>query len=139
MENASKALIIAGSILISIIIISLGVIVFRNMAGSVERNSSLTQEQISAFNNKILPYVQDNISGSQVNALIQTARSLTQKAINDGNNSQQISIKDKSGKSYLTVSGKTVNSSNVATGNYYRVSAAANENGLLTTITIEFK
>ena len=53
MENASKALIMAGSILIAIIIISLGIVVFRKMAGNVENESSLTKEQMASFNSKI--------------------------------------------------------------------------------------
>ena len=46
MENASKALIIAGSILISILVISLGVMIFRNMSNTVEKNANLNKQQI---------------------------------------------------------------------------------------------
>ena len=132
MENASKALIIAGSILIAIIIISLGVMVFRNMSGSVQENASLTKEQMVAFNNKILPYIGNNVSGSQVNALIQYARSVNPKAINDQETGKYITI---TGKGTVSVNGTTVNYTLVQTGKYYNVSGEY-EDGLLKKINI---
>ena len=132
MENASKALIIAGSILIAIIIISLGVMVFRNMSGSVQENASLTKEQMVAFNNKILPYIGNNVSGSQVNAQIQYARSVNPKAINDQETGKYITI---TGKGTVSVNGTTVNYTLVQTGKYYNVSGEY-EDGLLKKINI---
>ena len=55
MENASKALIIAGAILLSILLISLGIMVF-NQAQSTIDNSGMAQAEIEAFNNKFLKY-----------------------------------------------------------------------------------
>ena len=51
MENASKALIIAGAILLSILIIALGIYVF-NMAKSATNTNSLDELQIQAFNDQ---------------------------------------------------------------------------------------
>lgn len=70
MENASKALIMAGSVLLAILIISLGVMIYNNYSKKVADNSDLTEQEITALNSKILPYVGDNVSGSKVNALI---------------------------------------------------------------------
>ena len=134
MENASKALIMAGSILIALIIISLGIVVFRNMAGSVERNANLTQEQISAFNSKITPYLGKNVSGSQVNALIQLARAINQKANNEKNDAQCISITNSSGGYLVKKDNSEVKS--VETGTYYEVEGTADNNGLITQITV---
>lgn len=80
MENASKALIIAGSILIAVLIISLGVMIFRNMSKSVVEDTSLSKQQISEFNSKITPYVGNNISGSNVNNLRQLVISIDNNA-----------------------------------------------------------
>lgn len=55
MENASKALIIAGAILLAILLISLGILIF-NQAQDTVNNSGMTQAQITAFNNKFLKY-----------------------------------------------------------------------------------
>ena len=69
MENASKALIIAGAILISILLISLGIMVF-NQSQDVTDNSGLSEAEITTFNSKFTKY-EGNIKGSQVRSLIQ--------------------------------------------------------------------
>lgn len=69
MENASKALIIAGAILLAIVIISLGLVVVNNVRSTID-NTNMNQQEIEAFNGKFTPYVGDNIKGSKVNSLI---------------------------------------------------------------------
>ena len=51
MENASKALIIAGAILLSILLISLGILVYNNAKGTVS-DSNLDYEEAQKFNTK---------------------------------------------------------------------------------------
>lgn len=72
MENASKALIIAGAILLSILIIALGVFVF-NQSKSAMENVNLSDQEVSAFNSKYESYkgVQN---GSNVKSLINAIR-----------------------------------------------------------------
>lgn len=70
MENASKALIIAGAILLSILLISLGIMIF-NTAQDTTRNSGMNQAQVSSFNNKFTKYEGEKIKGSEVKSLIQ--------------------------------------------------------------------
>lgn len=84
MENASKALIIAGSILITLIVISLGIVVFNNFRDSSERNSSLTAEEIANFNNQFTKYSGESVAGSQVNDLIQKVISVNIASKNEG-------------------------------------------------------
>ena len=55
MENASKALIIAGAILLSILLISLGIMIF-NTAQDTTKNSGMNQAQVASFNNKFTKY-----------------------------------------------------------------------------------
>ena len=127
MENASKALIMAGAVLISIIIISLGIVVFRKMAAPVQRESSLTEQQVSAFNSRILPYIGDSVSGSQVNALMQIVRTINTKANNEQDELQKITI------SYNSNPGIT----RVDTGKFYKVEGIYNDyTGLLTTVNV---
>jgi len=132
MENASKALIIAGSILVTVIVISLGVMVFRNMSRPVQEEANLDAQSKSAFNSKIIPYIGKNVSGSQVNALIQLARTIDQKAITDGDTIRRVTI---TGDGNVTISGNNVNYKNVETGFFYTVDGTY-DNGLLTSITI---
>ncbi len=70
MENASKALIIAGAILLSILIIAIGMYVYNSAQSTI--NDSLTKmssSEKSAFNATFTGY-QGNQTGSQVKSLI---------------------------------------------------------------------
>lgn len=135
MENASKALIMAGAVLIAIIIVSLGIIVFRNMSGSVQNNSNLDQEARAQFNSKLTNYIGKNISGSQVNALIQVARAINQKAKNENDTMKRIEITSSSNGTLLSKDNNTTKT--VQTGTYYEVNGTYDDYGLLTSITIK--
>ena len=69
MENASKALIIAGAILLSILLISLGIMIF-NQAESAIDGSGMSDAQLHAFNQKFLKY-DGKIKGSTVRSMVQ--------------------------------------------------------------------
>ena len=62
MENASKALIIAGAILLSIAIIGVGMAVFSNVSEKIT-GADMTQEETDAYNQEFLSY-EGNIRGS---------------------------------------------------------------------------
>lgn len=85
MENASKALIIAGAILLAIVIISLGLVVVNNTR-SVTDDTNLNEQEKQAFNAKFTSYEGDNVSGSRVNSLIQLVISTNQSSIDSGDN-----------------------------------------------------
>lgn len=72
MENASKALIIAGAILISIILISIGIMVMRSTSGvKNEVSSQMDSEVIQRFNAKFTKYAGEQ-KGSTVKTLLST-------------------------------------------------------------------
>lgn len=71
MENASKALIIAGAILISLIIIGLGVLVVNRMSSTVKK-ANLNSEEAQAQNSKFDSYFGNNVSATEVKALLKT-------------------------------------------------------------------
>lgn len=68
MENASKALIIAGAILLSILIIGLGMAVYNNASSSTGK-SDLSGQEVSAHNSTFEAY-EGRIKGSQVRTLL---------------------------------------------------------------------
>lgn len=68
MENASKALIIAGAILLAILLISLGIMIFSQAQDTVS-NSGMSQAEITSYNSKLLKYEGENVTGSEVKAL----------------------------------------------------------------------
>lgn len=74
MENASKALIIAGAILLSILIIGLGMAVFTS-ARNVLDKANLSSEEITTFNSKYEEYRGENVRGTGVRRLCELVSS----------------------------------------------------------------
>ena len=107
MENASKALIIAGAILLSILIIALGMTVY-NSSSSVTEGMDMTSQEISSFNSTFLAYGGEK-KGRQVAELVTKIQS---------NNSQyddrQISI----GFSDSSTENKITNPDSIVTAQY---------------------
>lgn len=89
MENASKALIIAGAILLSILLISLGMMVF-NQASSVVNSNSMDEFEILTFNSKFTSYEGTSVRGTNVNALISTIK--TNNVTNQEDESKIVTI-----------------------------------------------
>ena len=69
MENASKALIIAGAILLSVLLISLGILVFQNAKGTIS-DTNLDSEVSQTFNNKISQYCGKKKNSNDMNGLV---------------------------------------------------------------------
>ena len=132
MENASKALIIAGAILLSILLISLGIMIF-NTAQDTTKNSGMTQAQVSAFNNKFSKY-EGTIKGSEVRSLIQEVVA-SNGDDNNKNASRQITI-NKDNKAI--VSETTADSSSILTTKSYTVKITEyNADGTIKTMEIK--
>ena len=79
MENASKALIIAGAILLAILLISLGIMIF-NQAQDTVTNSGMTEAELTSFNNKFLKYEGDAVKGTMVKSMVQEVKAANQNA-----------------------------------------------------------
>ena len=133
MENASKALIIAGAILISILLITLGIIVYNGSRSTIDESmGSMDETTISMTNSKISQYTGNNVSSTQIRALV--------NQINTANkvNKAGITIKFKSsgGASFSNVT----DDSNIETGKTYKVTipdSAYNSQGLIKEVQIE--
>ena len=120
MENASKALIIAGAILISILIVGLGVIIYNNVSG-IAQSGTLDAQEIQAHNSPFEGYFGNNVSGSNVRALITQVNANNNSARADNNelgNFIFVVTPTSSGGSSYTL----LTSSNVKTGKTYNVS-----------------
>ena len=132
MENATKALLIAAAILIAILIISLGLVVYR-MAAEQVSNADLSEAEAASFNGKFTAYEGDNKSSSEVNALLNTVLTSNQSEAQSGSNH------------YVTVTGAvslatTANSiSSRATGGTYYNVVCTYTKGLVTSITVTAK
>ena len=142
MENASKALIIAGAILLAILIISLGILIFsqaQDTVGSV----NMSEQEVMAFNSKFTSYRGRNKRGAEVNALIQAVRANNQSAVTEGAKEKVVEIKAGTGvDDTVTTDTKETNTTfgavtgSVTKGNTYKITIGY-KNGLVNTITID--
>lgn len=82
MENASKALIIAGAILISILLISVGIIVMNSINKPIDQaTGSADSQAIEMFNSKFTGYIGGGQSAQSMKSLINTVKSTTDKPV----------------------------------------------------------
>ena len=130
MENASKALIIAGAILLSILIISLGIMIF-NSAKEAANTDQLQGVEISSFNEQFTQYEGEKVRGAQINSLISTIRN------------NNVTNEDRQVKLVFPDAGvdKAIGASDsvtkASTGKVYKVSCAMDpDTGLVNTVTI---
>ena len=124
MENASKALIIAGAILLSILIIGMGMFIYNQAQDQIQKSAGqMSTEEINVHNSQFKSYEGDRQSGSQVKQL------LNKLAINAGK---------LSGES----NGYTANDVNAAarailSASTYKVETDVDSTGLINKVTIE--
>lgn len=138
MENASKALIIAGAILLSIVLITLGVVIIGRGQEAVDK-ANIDDQVVSTWNQKFTQYAGERVSGTNVNVLINAV--LSANATNkDGDTEKLIEITSVTGtSSNLTSSdGKTytTNCPKATSNKKYKVTVTYGDKGYVTGITI---
>ena len=124
MENASKALIIAGAILLAILIISLGIMIY-NQAAGVVNNNSMTEAEVNSFNQKFEQYIGNNVRGSSVNALISAVNTNNMSTDDD---SERVTLEGVSENTNDNNAAPTYNKE-AATGQTYKVEIAGYTTG----------
>ena len=124
MENASKALIIAGAILLSILLISLGIMIFGQAKDTIG-SSGMSKAEITAYNNQWLKYEGTKVSGSVVRELISE---VIASNASDSRNGMTRSV---------ALNGTVKSSSQVVTGQTYTVKLGSpNPEGYIDSIEI---
>lgn len=83
MENATKALLIAAAVLIAVLIISLGIVVYR-MASQTIDSVNFSGQEITAFNDQFTQYQGQHRRGSEVNAMLNTVLASNMKSSSEG-------------------------------------------------------
>ncbi|MCI8700196.1 MAG: hypothetical protein HFJ47_02505 [Clostridia bacterium] len=129
MENATKALLIAAAVLIAILIISLGIAVYR-MAAEAMQGADLTGAEITKFNATFEGYEGEVVAGSRVNALLKTVLTHNLKNKDAG---KQVTI---TGAVTLNPADKALPDNRADTGKTYKVKCTYGDAGLITTITV---
>lgn len=91
MENASKALIIAGAILLAIAIIGIGMFVYQSVTGTIQDAANMSDQEVDAYNQEFLNY-EGVVKGSAARALCDAVRN--HNVTNRQDPSKQIAVKD---------------------------------------------
>ena len=125
MENASKALIIAGAILVSILLISIGVIII-NSTGDMQDQVGTTTDTmaIETFNAQFTQYEGSTVPASTVRSLISKVNA------SNSQNTQQVKLLDGSKK-------QITSSSSITSGKTYSVSITKYDKGYVNEITVK--
>lgn len=140
MENASKALIIAGAILLSILLISLGVMVFQQGQDAI-KNSGMSKAEIQTFNNQFTQYEGDK-RGSQVKSLIQEVNASNASDKAEGNDRRIILYSSNNSLGLSTSSDKdakdSYSTSKISSTSTFKVTIEDHDDsGFISKISIE--
>ena len=129
MENASKALIIAGAILLAILIIGLGIFIYRQAANTVS-DTGMDQLSIQQFNGQFENYIKTNVSASNVRALLDTVSS------NNATSETKVTVKWKTNMPTDVVEDSLVTKDQLSSAVKYNVTDNSNtsKKGLITEI-----
>ena len=132
MENASKALIIAGAILISILLISVGIIIMNAINEPVQQGASAADSQaIEIFNSKFTSYAGEQ-KGTTVRQLISTVRSM-----NGANSSNKVNINSEVADGAAADGTVNMSLADVDSSATYTVDFDFADSGYIENITIE--
>lgn len=124
MENASKALLIAGSVLIVILLIAVGVRIFNSTQGTTDQvEETMVTTEMAQFNSKFTSYTGSNKSAAQVKALANVVI-----ANNATNVSHQVSLGGKTEAEDITSAVANLSGS-------YKISITQYEEGYVKAIT----
>lgn len=117
MENASKALLIAGAILICILLIAIGMYIYNSANATVDSAvSQMSQQEKDIYNAKVRSYLGDTVKGSEVKSMIDNIISMNQE--NVGKSGKFITIEVMGSLSQLSDENKTALSATKALTNY---------------------
>lgn len=136
MENASKALLIAGAILIAILLIGIAMMVFGNINGITGMaGQQVDALEIQGFNRQFEQYEGENVSGSNVKTLISNINASnatyaddTSKQIDAGTGSNN--VVSSTGTSPKVLSGT------IGTNYRYKVTFGKDASGFINSVTI---
>ena len=134
MENASKALIIAGAILLSILIISLGIMVYNNAKNTVG-SASLDKQEIETFNSQWQAYVGKNKTASEVYTMMSAVVASNASETNSGKGRFIKVTKNGTAPTAAETTKPTVTPEMPVSSSMYEIKAGYGPNGLIVGMT----
>lgn len=93
MENASKALLMAGGVFIALMVIGALVLMFNNLtAYQQSKNAEIESQEIIEFNNEYISYARDDVRGNDLISLINKIIDYNKRKSEEGYTQMEISI-----------------------------------------------
>ena len=120
MENASKALVIAGAILATLMIIGLGIVIINNVTGVIN-GAGVDRQAAQANNSQYESVMGDNVSSASVKQLITLVRTNNITATQNGEDMVKIAFVDATGTTE-ELKGPQDMSTAIKAGTRYKVS-----------------
>lgn len=140
MENASKALIIAGAILLSILIISLGIMVYNNAKNTVG-SATLSKQEIETFNSQWQAYSGNNKTASEVKTMVQAVIASNAAENKSGGNrwvsvtgSDSAAVTELTGDTAVATTKPTITDPNPSNSKRYKIRLCYSSDGIVTQI-----
>lgn len=137
MENATKALLIAGSVLIAILLIAIGVKILSSTSGTTEATqSTMDATAVATFNGKFTQYLGKNKAKRQVIDLVNAI--IANNATDETHLISISKIKDGTDQGALKQTSDITGFMNELDGNYYDVTLSQDryEDGCIKCIRI---
>lgn len=135
MENASKALIIAGAILISILIISFGVIIL-GQGSDVINSSNMSDVEITTYNGKFEAYEGDRVAASNVKQLCRIVSTHNTQNSDPGKIITVYNGTNGTGTAMVKKDGNIYSVGGITSGSTYKVKCDYNSAGLVDRIYV---
>ncbi len=139
MENASKALLIAGAILIVILLIAVGMLVYSQARGVIDTGvSQMSSTEISMFNAQFNEY-SGKQKGSNVKSLLQAINANNQTYKEDASKQVKVSATVLDSTINNTINSNVISNgiSKAQSSKMYNVTFTTDpSNGLITSVTI---
>ena len=129
MENASKALLIAGAVLVVILIIGVGMLIYTSATGAIQEGvKRMSVQEQNMFNQQFEQYVGSRINGSNVRALLQNIRNSNNQNADVPTKQVKVTgvVTSKTENNIQTISGTDITGINTA--NSYTVTADDTDN-----------
>ena len=136
MENASKALIIAGAILLAIAIIGIGMYVYQNAADAMS-GTDMTDQKVSTYNQTFLNY-SGTQKGSAVKTLCNTIANHNRTASDDSEKVQVIYSDSKFSSEKTEVDASAITQSNTTTTHINDVKNNSVKSGVSYTVNFAY-
>ena len=130
MENASKALIIAGAILLSILLISLGIMVYNNAKNTIG-SANLNKQEIETFNSQWDSYVGQRKTASEVRSMVQAMIASNAAETKSGTNRWIALSSDGTAETTTLTSAPTLTVPTPANSGTYTITAGYSSDGLI--------